>query len=384
MRRLILVIVLTGCLVSLVAVADTYAQSAVQFPPVSENAALQYWQAFATMPALDAEQEKLLQNWDTAPLDESVNKLLDESQTSLMFLHRGAQLRECDWGLDYRDGAKMYLPHLIRARTLARLAALDSRRAFEAKDFDRGHDDAFGMITLARHVGKDYTLVSMLVCFAIEGMTVDLAAPYIPDAHASYDGVLKVFNSLPPRPPLAQGVLCEKRMAYTVLNQLIEAEHRRPGSWHEAWKSILGGETADPFQDVVRFGDVYEIMEKFQSTYDELAELMALPPAEFDARYPEFAKRANATSPVAGVLLPAMEKTVAAQRRCEARMAMLLAAIAVVESGPEKLADIKDPFGDGPFEYRKLDTGFQLSSKLQEDGKPVTLDIGQKTTASTP
>ena len=53
----------------------------------------------------------------------------------------------------------------------------------------------------------------------------------------------------------------------------------------------------------------------------------------------------------------------------------------VVEGGPEKLASIKDPFGDGPFGYKKLDTGFELSSKLQQDGKPVTLVIGQKPAA---
>jgi hypothetical protein len=59
-------------------------------------------------------------------------------------------------------------------------------------------------------------------------------------------------------------------------------------------------------------------------------------------------------------------------------------AIAVVESGPEKLANIKDPFGNGPFGYRKLDTGFELSSKLLENGKPVTLTVGQKKTAPMP
>jgi hypothetical protein len=61
---------------------------------------------------------------------------------------------------------------------------------------------------------------------------------------------------------------------------------------------------------------------------------------------------------------------------------MLLAGLAVIEGGPEKLADIKDPFGDGRFGYRKLDVGFELSSKLEQDGKPVTLVIGQQPNAS--
>ena len=55
--------------------------------------------AFATMPTFTPEQEKLLENWLTVPLDDAVNTLLDQSQTSIMFLHRGAQKRECDWGL---------------------------------------------------------------------------------------------------------------------------------------------------------------------------------------------------------------------------------------------------------------------------------------------
>jgi hypothetical protein len=55
---------------------------------------------------------------------------------------------------------------------------------------------------------------------------------------------------------------------------------------------------------------------------------------------------------------------------------MLLASIAVVESGPEKLKEIKSPFG--PYEYRALDKGFELKSKAMYEGQPVTLTIGQR------
>jgi hypothetical protein len=79
---------------------------------------------------------------------------------------------------------------------------------------------------------------------------------------------------------------------------------------------------------------------------------------------------------MAKLLLPAMDKVIATQRRSDVRMAMLMAGIAVVERGPEKIADFKDPFGDGPFGYKKLKTGFELSSKLMHEGKPVTLMVG--------
>jgi hypothetical protein len=59
-------------------------------------------------------------------------------------------------------------------------------------------------------------------------------------------------------------------------------------------------------------------------------------------------------------------------------MAMLMAGIAVIESGPDKLKEIKDPFGKGTFEYKALDKGFELKSKLLFEGQPVTLTVGQR------
>ena len=44
---------------------------------------------------------------------------------------------------------------------------------------------------------------------------------------------------------------------------------------------------------------------------------------------------------------------------------------------PDKLKDIKDPFANGPFEYRPLAKGFELKSKLLFRDQPVTLTVGQ-------
>jgi hypothetical protein len=56
---------------------------------------------------------------------------------------------------------------------------------------------------------------------------------------------------------------------------------------------------------------------------------------------------------------------------------MLMAAIAVSESGPDALKDIPDPFGNGPFAYAALEDGFELRSQLVYEGKPVSLTIGR-------
>jgi hypothetical protein len=379
MRRLTQRAILAVGTLSLAAMAVAAAtQMELELPPVSDNAALQYWQAFAMLPAIQSEQEKLLEKWAEAPLDDSTNKLLDQSHASLMFLHRGAKLRRCDWGLDYRDGVSMFLPHLAKAHTLSRLAALDARRSFETHQGVRAREDAFGMLALARQVGSDQTLVSMLVCYAIEGMTIDAVAPYLPEVSASHAEALSEFSALPPSPRLEKGVLCEKRMAGSIIQQLQNAERQRPGSWREIWRAILGKDNPDPFKDIESLEQLIGEMRRFEPVYDELAQLAALPADEYDIKYPMFVERTEHEHPAAKLLLPAMQKVVTAKRRSEARMAMLLAAIAVVEGGEEKLASLNDPFGDGPFTYRKLDNGFELSSKLQQNDKPVTLVIGQK------
>ena len=81
------------------------------------NAALQYWQAFAQMPALDEDQEKLLDQWRTVSLqDAAVEKIVADSRKSILYLRRGAHCGHCDWGLDYNDGISMLLPHLAKSR----------------------------------------------------------------------------------------------------------------------------------------------------------------------------------------------------------------------------------------------------------------------------
>src|SRR3954471_19114802 len=95
---------------------------------LADNAALRYWPAFNFLPQADSHQEQALENWRTAPLDSGAAKLLDAGATSLRYLHDGAKQQRCDWGLEYEQGFELLLPHLQKARTLARLAALHARQ----------------------------------------------------------------------------------------------------------------------------------------------------------------------------------------------------------------------------------------------------------------
>lgn len=347
---------------------------------LADNAALQYWQAFAMMPTLDKEQEKLLENWNTVPMDAAALRLIDSSAQSRLLLYRGAKLPHCDWGLDYNDGMTLMLPHLAKARDLARLAALHARHEFEQRHWKAGRADATAMMVLARHVGRDSIMVGLLVRYLIEGTATELVAPYLPDFKAPFLEAVSMYDALPRAATLQQTIHTEKEfMAAWMIKKLKEAEQTKPGSWRELWIGVLEGpEAPEAVKRVTTFQQAVKLMEDSLPVYDELATLLALPKNEFDMQYPDFKQRIEAAHPLARLYLPAVDKVRATDNRNQARIAMLLAAIAVVQDGPEKLKDIKDPFGTGPFEYRALDEGFELKSKLLHEGQQVTLTIGQR------
>jgi hypothetical protein len=371
------------------------AQSPNATPDLRANAAMKYWQAFAVLPTMDKNQEKLLHEWNKVPLDAAALALIERSRNSRLYLHRGAKLPRCDWSLDSEDGVGLLLSHCPRSLTLARLAALHARHEFEQGHSKAGWDDVTAMLNLGRHVGMGPSLVVRWVDYKIETTAIEAAAPYLPELKPIFpEAASTVLDGLPEGPTLAQMVLSEKQIGLKwVIDKMKEAEGHKKGSWKDVWKNLFDvpeGRNRDMVQSVKTFEQAVQFLEELLPLYDELANMTALPWKEFDAQYPEFAKKAKAVKPLSdfvlppaagplsSFILPPMDKIMANERRYQAQIALFKAALAVVQGSPDKLKDIKDPFGDGPFEYRPLDKGFELKSKLRGNEKPLTLTVGQR------
>jgi hypothetical protein len=352
------------------------------------NAAMKYWQAFALLPPLDKDQEQLLERWNKAPLDAMALELIEKSLGSREYLHRGAALPRCDWSLDYEDGIFLRLPYLSKARTLALLAALHARQEFAQGHLEAGWQDVTDLLKLARQVESVPVQIVQLVGYVIETTAIEAAAPYLPALKSVRPEA--ALDALPPRPTLRQMVLMERQLGpMWLIRELKEAERRKEGSWQEVWKRIFdviiriseGQDVPDRdfIQSVKTFEQAISTLEGLLTLYDELARMTDLPAKEFDARYAAFIEKARSANPLAALGLSSMGKFVEAERRAQTRMALFRAALAVVQGGPDRLKDIKDPFGDGPFEYRASGEGFELKSKRLHQGKPVTLTVGQRT-----
>ena len=376
--RLSFVVPLVGLALGAPAPAQTPAKG-------DANAALKYWTAFALMPTLNEEEGKLVQDWDKVPLDAAALKVIDQSKNSLVYLHRGAALAKCDWAPNYEDGMRLLLPHLAKARNLAQLAALRARHQFEQGNPRAGMADVIALLRFARHIETDPIMINQLVGYVIEGMATHAAAPHLPAAKATLADVATTLDRLPAGPTVAQMLTQERENFHGwIIRELRAADQARPGSWKDVWAEVTGevnregGKPAEAVRAVGSLDEAVKIVEGLNPVYTELIKLADRPWKEFEAGHAELLKKARAENPVAGAVLPAVDKVAATKRRADVRLALFKAAVAVVQGGPEKVKEHKDPFGDGPFEYKAVDGGFELKSKLIFKDQPVTLVVGKK------
>src|SRR5438132_12080194 len=92
------------CLSMTVLVIPSASVSADTPSDPSGNAALKYWQAFATMPKLsDAEQNRLA-DYPVKPLDAHSREIVCQAEYALQIMRRGAAVRNCVCGVRYEGG----------------------------------------------------------------------------------------------------------------------------------------------------------------------------------------------------------------------------------------------------------------------------------------
>src|SRR5437016_12030350 len=143
------------------------------------NPALLYFQAFLVAPDMsEPDLDFLAQNnlW-TQPLPKKFGELVARYDSEFKLLRQavGSNL-PCDWGIDFSPGPATLLPHLARCK-----AAMIGARYRVAWHLQNQHqadarDDLLAAFTLARNIGRDGTLISVLVQIAAENIGCNIIA----------------------------------------------------------------------------------------------------------------------------------------------------------------------------------------------------------------
>jgi hypothetical protein len=355
-------------------------------PDPRGNAALKYWQAFATLPKFTEAENAKINECLTTPLDSQTRELLTNAQYSLQMLQRGAALSHCDWGMSYEDGVYALLPHAQAARVLTSLACLRGRLRFEAGQNAEAIDDLFAAMILGRQVSLDRSLLSVLVGYGIEQRATETLAAYLPRLDSKTTKELKTrLDALPPFGTISTGLMtCEKETMEWFIRKVKETKNKEDLLAFLGWVGIsegkdrADGDKAGAFlQECGGTADgIIKFAEAALPSYAATAKMLMLPLAEFEKQFKAESARQSG-NPVYKVFFPAIAKVRRSKERADVRRALLAAAIAVQLDGPDALKFHPDPAAGAAFEYAPFQGGFVLRSKLKDD-KPVTLTVGRR------
>ena len=191
------------------------------------NAAVIYWQAFSAMPELTEEESKLYGEAVAGKVAASAPELqpiLARYTTALSEMYRAGTVKPCDWNLDINAGPGLLLPHLQKARDLARAATLRAGARFENGQVDEAIDDVFATVTMGRAGDANPTLISMLVDYAIERLATDALAQNLGKLDpAQLDRVTDMLASLPAAATIEECMRWEERIFVDWFDRKVKA-----------------------------------------------------------------------------------------------------------------------------------------------------------------
>jgi hypothetical protein len=366
-------------------------------PDLGANAALKYWQAFATLPRFsDAEAEKLKAEYLTMPLDAHAREILSRAQYALLMMHHGAAVPRCAWGVGYEEGIHVELPHGPAARVLATLACLRARFRFESNQPAEALNDIMDVMTLGRHVSLSGTNIMALVGIAVEYVATETLARYLPKLDpAAIKEVKTRLGALPAGMSLSGSLQTEEKFFLdwfirtvkeskdnesvarnlTALGQIVGPEGN-PGDVAERNRKAVE-EARALVTECGGIPGMLKFAEETRLSYVSLGKKLDLPPDQFEKEF-ETEKTRQAGNPVFKMFFPAMDRVRVRYAQLDVRRALLAAAIAVQIDGRDGLKNLTDPVAGGMFEYAPFQGGFELRSNWKPDGKPVELIVGQR------
>ncbi len=352
------------------------------------NAALKYWQAFSAMPQISEKLNGKIvaacsEDGFANKIDKQLAELTKKGEYSLRMLHHGASIRSCDWGVDLRaDGAETLLPHLAKARQLARLALVRARLSFEQQDDQKALDDIIAAMTIARHTSRDSTIIGVLVAYSIDMSAMRVLAAYLPGIEAELvQRTMVRRRSAPNITPIHETIAQEELFLDWAVDKL-QADGE--GQLLDFCSTLTTSK--QQMEDMLlAAGDRKQCLEHLRALrplYAEMRMLLTLQPEQFEVKNAELTKRVQA-NPIAPFVTPNVAAMHKASAVCSCHAALLDAAVAIHADGSNALASHHDPFGEGPLHYvaqpspEDHGSSYRLSSQLEHKaGKPVTLAVG--------
>jgi hypothetical protein len=361
------------------------------------NPAFRYYQVMIRGPEFsEADRSYLMTNeWRGKKLPERFINLVSPLDTYFKQLQIAAKATvPCDWGIDFSPGPYTLLPHLGRCKSLAQFGRL--RVMWELQDGREAgaRDDLIAMFALGRNSSRDWTLIAVLVQYAIENITLNTVAE---NFHSFSPETLQRleagFDAAPAFGTAAEALRqnAEIRSHNWVKERIQRWRKEYQGEDAKvmsAYREMIrqlgssGEEPRNPLWDELENApksseEVLKLLgEADQKYYERLTHIMGASHPEFEEQATQFTKDVeHSNNPFVKLSFSAILKCRPKEFRAQAKLAMFHAAVACKLRGEPGLREVSDPFGQGPFQFERFvfegkDRGFKLTSAYNGNGYP--------------
>ncbi|KAF0246685.1 MAG: hypothetical protein FD180_504 [Planctomycetota bacterium] len=375
--------------------------------PASANAALGYWRAFSMIQAPEADDAIWMKCDDVAEGraawdDAALGGLVDKNAGACLELHKASLKSSCDFGLAFEDGYEMTLPHLAKARQLARLNLLRATRLDSVGNGGEAVEAWLDGLRMARHIAADPVLISSLVGKVIFKGHVEAMVRFVGRGAAGKVERARIAQAVREVPAYGwdwgAGIAEEKRTAGQLVKRYLEMDNPETAI-RELLACVGGIEAAGKKSDkalaevLEEFGVAVEMakdLEKFraymkqalkeyEALMDEIAAALRKPAHEGRAELERIGAIPKGTNLVINLLAPGMAAIGRSRAELEVLRAGLIALVAVashrVEKGedPASMAGLlapDDPFTGKPLALAAATEGLVIRSEGKDlEGK---------------
>jgi len=263
------------------------------------------------------EDDQLLLSGEVDYQSPTASALVLKVDPALSHLHRGSVKPNCDWRLNLQEeGAAAAFPHLAKVRLLAKCAMFRARYNWAQGRKHESLKDIRATIALANHVGAKGRngYVSLVTQYEIEALSLSFVFERLKNAAAA-----EIFAGIPDTIPIhtdnapKTALLLERDVIVPWVKQYVSAS-----SSNSAEKK-----TRVRFLDdlVRRYGRqrISDAVEETRDHYTRVADLLDLPPDEFEEQYDLYIEEVEmASNPFSRIVIiecPAIKRSYYERRR---------------------------------------------------------------------
>ncbi len=355
------------------------AGQAFAYPP--DNAAVLYYKSFLLLEEPNDAMKKMLRDLKdgNTSLNEPIRQYIDKNRKVINEVVTAAEIKNCDWGLDFSEWFDTKIEHLSKCRQMGYVLAADAKIFTEKGDYQTALERCFAIYKMGEHVGND-TVIQGLVSVAMRGIANGCIIDILPEVSGDLkmlewlkrhfsDMVGKSFSLKAALANEAEitGQKINKKNALSVAEVICEP--------CDVPKEIISGD--DKFFERIK-ENFLNYITKTQIAFD-------LPYTEamktFEDLDDELRKAAEEKPEVklAMFIFPAVGRVYSIDTRIKTHNNAILAGIDIyiIRAKTGKLPDEmpeglpKDLFSGKDFIYEKTGTGFVLKCQ----GKDLTFDI---------